>query len=142
MIRQGFACTLCLVVLLRGAAFAQDEDLRSRVDYKINKVTKELNLTQVQADALRPIIKDYLMKRSAILQETATQGIIDHTAVKSTLKRLKDDEHQQLSHVLSEDQLKQWINKENVMAALNPDSAESSMDEDVGLNANGANFKF
>jgi hypothetical protein len=102
----------------------------------------ELNLTDSQAGAIRPIIKDYLIKRSAILQEIAGQGIVDHVEVKSTLKQLKEKEYQKLSQVLSQDQMKKWTNKENVMASLNPDSPESTVDDGPGLTADGANFKF
>jgi len=103
---------------------------------------KVLNLTDTQADAIRPIVKDYLLKRGALLEEIAGQGIVDHTSVKSTLKALKELEYQKLSKVLSEDQMKKWVDKENLMATLNPDSVESSVDDGVGLTANGANFKF
>ena len=75
-----------------------------------------------------------------VLQETAGQGIVDHVAVKSTLKGLKEDEYQKLSKVLSEDQMKKWINKENLMASLNPDSGESTVDE--GPSSNGKRGKF
>ena len=122
--------------------FAQDQDFQSTVDYKVNKMTTELNLTDSQADAIKPIIKDYLIKRGAVLQEVAGQGIVDHVSVKSTLKALKEKEYQQLGKVLNEDQIKKWINKEHLMAALNPDGGESTVDDGVGLTPNGANFKF
>jgi len=38
--------------------------------------------------------------------------------------------------------MKEWINKEMVMATLNPDSAESTVDDGSSLGADGANFKF
>jgi len=133
---------LFLFLFLSISAFAQDEDVQSAVDYKVNKMQKVLNLTDTQADAIRPIVKDYLLKRGALLEEIAGQGIVDHTSVKSTLKALKELEYQKLSKVLSEDQMKKWVDKENLMATLNPDSVESSVDDGVGLTANGANFKF
>ena len=136
------ACVLFLFLVLSTSVFAQDEDMQSTVDYKVNKMKKELNLTDSQADAIKPIIKDYLIKREAFLQEVAGQGIVDHVAVKGTLKGLKENEYQKLSKILSEDQMKKWINKENLMAALNPDSVESTVDDGPSLTANGANFKF
>jgi len=120
----------------------QDEGVQSAVNYKVHKMQTELSLTQAQADAVGPIIKDYMIRREAVLQEAAGQGIVDHVAVKGTLKGLKENEYQKLSKILSEDQMKKWINKENVMAALNPDSAESTVDEGPSLTASGANFKF
>ncbi len=142
MIRQCLACVLFLFLVLSAFVFAQDEEAQSTVDYKVNKMKTALNLTDSQANAIRPIIKDYLIRREAFLQEVAGQGIIHHVAVKSTLKGLKEGEYQKLSKILSEDQMKKWINKENVMAALNPDSVESTVDEGASLTATGANFKF
>jgi hypothetical protein len=142
MIRQCLVCFLFIFLLQGSIVFAQDQDLRSNVDYKINKMTKVLHLTDRQAYAIRPIVKEYLTKRAAVLEGIAGEGIIDHVAVKSTLKGLKEDEYQKLSKILSEDQLKKWIDRDNLMAALNPDSIESPVDEGVGLTATGANFKF
>ena len=131
-----------LFFIMGSLVFAQDADVQSAVDYKVNKMKTELNLTYRQAEAIRPIIKDYLIRRQAILQEVAGEGIVDHVAVKGTLKALKEKEYQKLSQVLNEDQMKKWINKENLMAALNPDSMESAVDEGAGLTGTGVNFKF
>ena len=133
---------LILFMILSLSAFAQDEDLQSAVDYKINKMKTELKLTDTQVNSIKPVVKDYLTKHSAILQEVAGQGIVDHVSVKGTLKALKENEYQRLSKVLSEDQMKTLINKENLMATLNPDSAESAVDDGTTLTASGANFKF
>jgi len=142
MIRQYLAVVMFLLFVLSVSAFAQDEDLQSTVDYKVNKMKMALKLTDAQANAIGPIIKDYLIKRGAVLQEVAGQGIVDHVSVKSTLKALKEDEYQKLGKVLSNDQLQKWIDKENLMAVLNPDSIESTVDDGQTLGPNGANFKF
>jgi len=142
MIRKFLALVFILSLILSAAAWAQNDDVRSAVDYKINKMKKELNLSESQAYAIRPIIKDYLIKRLAVLQEVAGQGIVDHVSVKNTLKGLKKSEYQKLSTILSEDQMKKMINKDNLMATLNPDSAESTVDESPSLTPNGADFKF
>jgi len=144
--RKGFqTClygVLFLFFVLSCAVFAQNEDLQSTVEYKVSKMKTELNLTDTQASAIKPILKDYMFKHAAILKEVEGQGIVDHVAVKSTLKGLKKDEYQKLSKVLNEDQMKKWVNKENLMAALNPDGMESSVDDGPTLTANGADFKF
>ena len=142
MIRKCLGHVLFLLFVLSVSVFAQNEDLRSTVDYKVNKMRSELKLMDSQADAIRPIIKDYLTQHAAVLQEVAGQGIVDHVSVKGTLKALKENEYQKLSKILSGDQLEKWINKENLMAALNPDSVESTVDSDTTLTATGANFKF
>jgi len=142
MIRKGGVVVFFLFFVLNISLWAQEDDLRSTVDYKVDKMRTELKLTFSQAEAIRPIIKDYLIKRSAVLQEVAGEGIVDHVSVKKTLKALKENEYQALSKILSEDQMKEWINKEMVMATLNPDSAESTVDDGSSIGADGANFKF
>ena len=143
MIRQCLAGVLFILFLGSSFALAQVEDLQSSIDYKTNKMKNELNLTFAQADAIRPIIKDYMVKRGALLEQVGGEGILDHVSVKATLKALKEKEYEKLSKVLSQDQMKEWINKENIMATLNPDSVDSSAGDDgPTLGANGANFKF
>ena len=50
---------------------AQEQDIHAAVDYKIHKMQTELHLTEAQAYAIRPIIKDYLTQRQAALQPSA-----------------------------------------------------------------------
>jgi len=131
-----------LLLTLSAAAFAQDEGLEQMVDYKVNKMQKELHLTDGQALAVRPLIKDYLVKREEISQQTAGQGIVDHVAVKETLRALKEKTDEKLSKILTPQQMKKWIDKENLMAALNPDSFGGGMDEGMSLSSTGVNFNF
>lgn len=142
MLLNSLARISFIFLVLTAFVYAQDDDLRTAVDYKINKMTTELHLTDSQADAARPIIKDYLTKRQAVLDEAGEQGIVDHVSLKSTLKGLKEREYQKLAKILSEDQMKKLINKENLMATLNPDSVDSPTDDGLSLSPTGANFKF
>ena len=140
MIRRYFF--LIMFLILSAPAFAQEIDVQTALDYKIDKMTKELKLTDAQVNGIRPIIKDYLIKRTSFLKDVGNQGIIDHVSVKSTLQGFKENEYQKLSQILSEDQMTKLKNKDQLMAAFNPDNVENTDDDDVGLTANGANFKF
>jgi hypothetical protein len=142
MVQKYLTCVMVLFLVLNVSVFAQEEDVRSVVEYKVNKMKTELNLTDSQARAIRPVIKEYLIKHEAFLHEAAGQGILDHFALKSSLKGLKENEYQKLRMILNEDQMKKLVNKDNLMATLNPDSVESSVDDGAALTANGANFKF
>ncbi len=143
MVRIHLTYVLFLFLALGAvSSFAQDEDVSPRVDYKVNKMKTALNLTDAQVNAIKPIIKEYLVKSEAVLQGSAEAGIMDHVSVKSTLKELKDSEYQKLGKILNEDQMKKWIDKENLMASLNPDGGENTVDEGPSLTASGANFKF
>jgi hypothetical protein len=142
MISRYLICVLFLFWGLNAFVFAQDEDVRSMVDYKVDKMQKVLNLTDAQADAIRPILREYLNKRQAVLDEVAGQGIVDHVSVKETLKGLKEHEYQKLGKVLNKDQMQKWIDRENLTAALNPDGVESRVDDGTSMTANGVDFKF
>jgi hypothetical protein len=70
MMQKCLGCFLFVSFVLNIAVFAQDYDLQSNVNYKINKMKTVLGLTDSQALAIRPIIKDYLAKRRTIIEET------------------------------------------------------------------------
>jgi uncharacterized protein YbcC (UPF0753/DUF2309 family) len=133
-----------LFCILMVSAFAGEEDLRSTFDYKINKLKTEFNLTESQAVAIRPVIKEYMTARQAVLRDAANQGIVDRTDVKASLKQLKEEEHSKLTQILTEEQMRKWIDKEHLMASLNPDSVESSPEDEGGggLSAAGASINF
>ena len=61
MIQKWITLFLFVFFVIKTPVFAQDEDFHPNMDYKINKMKKELNLTESQADAMRPIVKDYLI---------------------------------------------------------------------------------
>ena len=142
MSRKTLAGVLFFVLVLGTVVFAQEQDVDSAVENKINKMQRVLDLSDIQAIGIKPVIKEYLIRRQTVLNDAEGQGIVDHVAIQDTFKALKQNEYQKLGKVLTQEQLKKWIDKENLMAALNPDSAESSVEDDVSLTANGANFKF
>ena len=133
---------LFFLLVVSSTVFAQDDDFQSSLNSQINKMKHQLNLTDDQAAAIKPIVKDYWIKRSAVLEQVAGQGIVDHISLKSNLKALRDNEYQQLGKIFTADQMQQWIDRENLMASLNPDGGQSSPDDGPTLTADGANFKF
>jgi len=131
-----------IFVLMTASVFAQDEDMQTIVNERVTKMQTYLSLTDAQAMAIRPIVKEYMTSRIALLQETEGQGIVDHVAIKATMSEFKKKEYDKLSKILTKDQLEKWINKENLMSVLNPDSAESQIDDGTTLTPEGASFKF
>jgi len=131
---------LAAFFVLGTSVYAQD--LQLSLNDRVYRMTRELNLTDTQADAVKPIIKGYMTKREAALQEAQTQAIVDHAALRNAIEALKRDQYQKLSKILSEDQLHRWIQKENLRAALNKDNMEGQFEEGPTLTADGANLKF
>ncbi|MBF0571083.1 MAG: hypothetical protein HQL12_04360 [Candidatus Omnitrophica bacterium] len=97
----------CLVVLflINASVFAQDQSV-SAGDI-VSRIQSKLNLTQDQVAAVSPIIEKYSSKRRELWQSVKDKTA-DKESIHSQMKQLKEDEKQELSQVLSDDQLNQW----------------------------------
>ncbi len=97
----------CMVVLFFNMApvFAQDQP--PSAEDIVAKMQSELNLTQDQVSAITPIIEKFSSKREE-LHQSMEDGTADKSSIRSQMKQLKEDEKQELSQVLSADQLGQW----------------------------------
>ena len=73
-----------------------------------------LKMSQDQIDAVRPIVMDNIVKVRS-LQQSVEDGTIDSKAMVEQRKGLTGDEDQQLSHILSADQMKVWLNMQEYM---------------------------
>jgi hypothetical protein len=73
----------------------------------IAKMQSKLNLTQDQVNAITPIIEKYSSKREA-LRQSMEDGTADRDTIGSQMKQSKTDEKQELSQVLSADQMNQF----------------------------------
>jgi len=73
----------------------------------VSKMQSKLNLTQDQVTAITPIIEKYTSKREE-LKQGVEDGTIEHSDMRTQMKQLKEDEKQELSQILSADQLSQW----------------------------------
>ncbi|MBF0503552.1 MAG: hypothetical protein HQL14_00475 [Candidatus Omnitrophica bacterium] len=131
---------LGVFLVLGVSVYAQDMTLNA--EDSVRRMTTELNMTDAQADAVRPIIKEYMSKRDAILQEMQGDLIVNHAVLKSTLEALRRDEYLKLSKTLSEDQMKRWVRKENLRASLNKGGGESQIEGGTTLTPEGAKFNF
>ena len=86
--------------------FAQDQQPPS-ADHIVAKMQSKLNLTQDQVAAVTPIIEKYSSKRDELLQNME-DGTADRDSIRSQMKKLRDNEKQELGQVLSSDQISQW----------------------------------
>ena len=86
-------------------AFAQEKPLSA--DEIVSKMQSKLNLTQDQVTAVTPIVEKYSSKREGIRQ-SMENGTADKDSIRSQMKQLKEDEGQELSQVLSAEQMSQW----------------------------------
>jgi hypothetical protein len=129
MLRKFGAGVLLLFLICSALGWAQDIDIESAVYNKVHKMKKLLNLTETQIDAISPIVKEYLTKRQAVLDEEQS-SLVNHESIKGALLALKEAEYKKLSAFLTQDQMQKWINRDNLMATLNPDDGQSVSDDD------------
>jgi len=132
-------CVLAVFLALSASVHAQGQP---GVNDRVQKMMKELNLTQTQADDIKPIIAEYVTKCQKVTEEAQGEALIDHSALKSALMALKDEENKKLAKILTEDQMSRLINKENLRAALNKGGGDFETGDDVTVSADGMGLKF
>jgi Skp family chaperone for outer membrane proteins len=76
-------------------------------DEIVSRMQSKLSLTQDQVTAITPIIEKYTSKREE-LKQGVEDGTIERSDMRNQMKQMKADEQQELSQVLSADQLSQW----------------------------------
>ena len=56
--------------------YAQAQEKTASVDDRVAQMATELNLTDAQASAIKPIIAEYITKREQVLQEAEGQACL------------------------------------------------------------------
>ena len=110
-------------VVLTASAYAKE-------GYSVNdvaaKMQRELHLTDPQVEAVKPIIKADLAKRQAFFESLEAEAVVNKSSVRTTLLKFKEEENQQLSQVLTKEQMKQLIEKQHLRESLNKDQVDFS----------------
>ena len=115
------------VLVGAGAAFAQDQSAGGdnqppTAQEIVTMMQSKLNLTADQVAAITPIIEKYSSKRED-LRQNMEDGTADRDSMRSQMKQLGEDEKQELSQVLSAEQLSQW---NSMRRAMHKQSSENS----------------
>lgn len=92
-----------------GQSSAQQQNASNMVqkmntDNMFQKMKTDLNLTQAQADAVKPIIEQNATKRKALMESLKQQGA-DKDTIRNQMEQLNQERDQQLSKILSPDQM-------------------------------------
>ena len=127
-----------ILFFLTGSVYAQDPISVSDI---IAKMGKELNLTQQQVDAVKPIIREDIAKREELRQSIQDQTMIaDRDIIRGKIEQLDKDVNQKLSQILTHDQMNKWVQKQKLRNAFNRDQMDNTRwnpgDErhDLGMN--------
>jgi len=105
MAMKTFLASVMLLFFMAIPVFAQDQ--QASAEDIAAKLESKLNLTQDQVTAITPIIEKYSSKRQG-LRQSMEDGTSDPDTIHAQIKQLKQDEKQELSQVLSADQLALW----------------------------------
>ena len=97
----------CLIFLFLAVMPVFSQDQPPSAEDIVSKMQSKLNLTQDQVTAVTPIIEKYSSKRQE-LRQSIEDGTADKDSMRSQMRQLKEDEKQELSQVLSANQLAQW----------------------------------
>ena len=103
---------LMALLMVTAPLYAQDQSSGDEhqppsTEEIVAKMQSKLNLTQDQVTAITPIIEKYSSKREE-LRQGIEDGTADRDSLRSQMKQLGTDERQELSQVLSADQMSQW----------------------------------
>ena len=91
----------------------------------IKKMKEQINLTDEQANQVKPIIESDIQQQQAIRDQAKSQGT-DRETVKTQLQALRNDTESKLSQYLSQDQMTQWKDYQRRREMLNGDQGSDS----------------
>ena len=130
---------LVILFFLAVSVYAQEA---ASVDDIVTKMEKEFNLTQEQANAIKPIIEENIAKREKLRQSVQDQGmIIDRDAMQSKIGKLDQDENQKLVQILTQEQMNKWIQKQRLRNVFNQDQMDNTRwGSEDGRRSLGINF--
>jgi len=122
-----------LVILLCSSISICAKEKPSNADDVITKMKIELNLTDEQALLIKPIIEESILKRQKFMHSTEAEPITNKALVKSTLLKFRKEENQELSKVLTQQQMDKRIEKQNLRDSLNRDQIFTTENQDEGV---------
>jgi hypothetical protein len=104
--------------LSQGPLPAVDDVVAKAVKNIVFEMTINLKLTQDQISAVTPIITDNMVKVKK-LQQSLEKGDIDSSTMNSDKEQLTKEEIQALAAILTQEQMRVWLNRQNHSARKN-----------------------
>ena len=105
------------------------EEQPPSADEIIAKMKTQVNLTQQQVDALKPIIENNIIQRQQLMQDLKMEGVTDKSIRQNTREQLEKDKSQKMAQVLTKDQMDKWTSYQNYQKMLNQDRANDTQDQ-------------
>ena len=134
-------CLVAVLTIIFGAFPLHAEQLS--LNQVLNQMKRDLKLSDEQVEGIRPIIQLSMNNRQAFFHSMGDDVIVDKKAFRVQMLKLRNEENQQLSKVLSQDQMNKLIEKQHMRDSLNKDQIDFSEGHNSGaLNLDGATMSF
>ena len=137
-IMQFFIKVLIFIMCATTMAYADD------VGSVISKMTKDLKLTTEQAAAIKPIITASLARRQEYMRNLQSEVVINKKAVRADLRAFRNEENQQLSQILTKEQMDALIQRQHLRDQFNSQQLDFNQNSFDGFTATpqGGSFQF
>ena len=106
-----------LLFFLASPVYAQGGELTT--DNLFARMKTELNLTQAQIEAAKPIVEEYTAKLQQLRQSLKDEGVAYDSSTFKQMEKLRDEENQKLIQILTPEQAKKWNDKQTIANILN-----------------------
>ena len=114
---------------MRSGRHRTSEEQQPSADDIITKMKTQVNLTQQQAAALKPIIENSIIQLQQLMQDLKKQGITDRSIIQNTMDQFEKEENQKLSQILTKDQMDKWVAYKNYQKMLNQDQSNDAQNQ-------------
>ena len=124
------------------SAYANQE--RRTLDDIVGRMQKELNLTDAQVEAIKPIIKENTEKRQEFFDSIAGETSSNKAEIKRNMRKFKEEMNEKLSKILSPEQMEKLKEKQNLRESLNKDQIDYSetIGAPIAINPEGGSMQF
>ena len=105
-----FISLMVISLALSYDALAFQKSSAGNTEHRIRVLSEQLELTEEQAQQIRPILENQNQKRNEILESYAALGNDDRRALKAEMRTLREDTHSQIKALLTEEQIAKYKN--------------------------------
>jgi hypothetical protein len=138
---QSFRSALLLfLVFTFSTAFANE----GQINDLLHKMKTVLHLSEEQVETIKPIVKENLERRQEVMEGLQSEAVFNKSSYKREMLKLREEENQELSKVLTPEQMKILLNRQHIQDSLNKDQIDFSegLSTGVSLNPQGGAFQF
>ncbi|MEI7998308.1 MAG: hypothetical protein WCH62_02210 [Candidatus Omnitrophota bacterium] len=115
------------------SVYAAEKERHLSVNEIVAKMKTELNLTDEQALSVKPIVKKALTEQKAFFDSIEGEPVLNTENLRMNMRKFQEEENQELSKVLTPEQMKKRIEKQHLRESLNKDKIDFSESLSAGV---------